>query len=727
MATIVLFLYIWGLVSGVGSVNEALFVNPTTMLIAAVSFAISVACYLWTPNKYTFQSAAVVYILLIVTTSALILQSGGINSPFVALWLVPGVLSGIFSWGGIALALVLANSFIVYSFFGGATTPVDIMIGFLTATMPILMSFLLWHDRTPLDASQEKKVNKLSERLERESSKADAIIQAIGDGVITVRQTGEITLMNTSAQTITGWSEKKGKDTHYRSVLRLETEKGDDVSEKDDPIARVLNSRQPARENNLVIRTKSDSKVTVSFTITPLEGELGGAIAVFRDVTAERKKEREQTEFISTASHEMRTPVASIEGYLGLALNPATAQIDEKAREFIQKAHEATQHLGHLFQDLLNITKTEDGRLDKNPEVIDMTDFARDILESLTPQAEEKGLTAFFRPDGTKSTTGANVMAPVLYAHADKNHLREVIANLIENAIKYTPSGKVEVDVDSSRKFVRVIIKDSGLGIPAEDIPHLFQKFYRVDNTDTRVIGGTGLGLYLCRRLIESMNGRIWVESKLKQGSQFYIEIPRLDFDEATRLLKEAELEAEQNETPAPVPSRFPAAKAKEPAQTPAPVATQPPVTPTPATPTPKPSPVATQSPAETPKATPSPQTPQPELPPVQTSAPLPQTPVPMPTPPPSLTSAPKPTPTPSPVATQPPATSAPAPATPAPTATQSPDPETTWPPAPKISAAQQLQDMYARRAAKIPSPRTSTSVESDRRTVQQRNSQQKP
>lgn len=727
MATIVLFLYVWGLMSGVGSASEALFVSRTTALIAAGSFAISVACYLWTPLKFTFASAAFVYILLVVTTGTLILQSGGISSPFAALWLVPGVFAGIFNWWGIGLALVLANSFILYTFFGGSATPTDIVVGFLTATLPVLVSFLLWSERSPLDSSQEKQVSKLSKKLEREASKSDAIVQAIGDGVIAVKQTGEITLLNTSAQKMTGWPAEDGVGVHYRSVLKLETEKGDEVTEKDDPILRVLNTRQMVRENNLIVLTKSGKKITSSFTITPLEGEKGGALAVFRDVTKERKKEREQTEFISTASHEMRTPVASIEGYLGLALNPATAQIDDRARDFIQKAHESTQHLGHLFQDLLNVTKAEDGRIENNPEVIDMTNFARDILESLTPQANEKGLDLLFRPDGTKTTTGTTVVAPVLYARADKNHLREVVANLIENAIKYTPDGKVEVDLDSSKNYVRVIIKDSGLGIPEEDLPHLFQKFYRVDNSDTREIGGTGLGLYLCRRLVESMNGRIWVESELKQGSQFYVEIPRLEHAEATRLLEETKRAAAQKgETPTPVPSRFPTSA--KPTQTPAPAPT----------PKPTPAPAATQPLAQTPSIAaavkPAEAAAQPaQLPPVQTPQPTPvQTPLPMPTVPPSLTPAP--------VATVAPTQ------TPAPTPTQTPKPRPTAPvkplkPIPQpvpasessiedivaaSSAAQQLQELQARRAAQTLPPRASAPITTER-TASTRNSQQKP
>src|SRR5690606_7866046 len=123
-----------------------------------------------------------------------------------------------------------------------------------------------------------------------------------------------------------------------------------------------------------------------------------GVIVVFRDITKEKAEEREQAEFISTASHEMRTPVASIEGYLGLALNPATAQIDDKARMYLTKAHEVAQHLGRLFQDLLDITKAEDGRLSNNPRAVEVVTFVKDVVEGLRPQAEAKGLILVYKP-----------------------------------------------------------------------------------------------------------------------------------------------------------------------------------------------------------------------------------------------------------------------------------------------------------------------------------------
>ena len=545
-------MFFWGLVGEGASITSSPFVTDSTAILATASLVLTVILYIWTPYKYTVATATTVYIFMVVSTALLILQSGGIHSPFIALWLVAGVFAGVFGWWGIGLMLILANAFITYSFLYRGTSQTDIIIGFLAATMPVVVSYLLWNERDVGESQRDNTVKKLNKSLEEASIKSEAIVQAIGDGVIVVKQTGEITLINPAAQKMTGWSQEDAIGLNYKSVLKLEDEKGNTLEDQRNPILKTLNTLQEAREKNIIVLTKSGKHIISSFTVAPLGTGGEGAIAVFRDVTKERKEEREQAEFISTASHEMRTPVASIEGYLGLALNPATAQIDEKAREYINKAHESAQHLGHLFQNLLDISRAEDGRLQSNPVVIDMVSFGRDILESLTPKAKEKGLQVTYRPDGTKNTIGSAVVAPILYAQVEKNHLREVVSNLIENAIKYTPQGKVQVDVTaSSNGYIKIAVEDSGIGIPEEDISHLFQKFYRVDNTDTREINGTGLGLYLTRRLVESMSGRIWVESEFGRGSRFCIEIPRLDHSKAARILEEEARKQKNSQAPA--------------------------------------------------------------------------------------------------------------------------------------------------------------------------------
>jgi signal transduction histidine kinase len=128
------------------------------------------------------------------------------------------------------------------------------------------------------------------------------------------------------------------------------------------------------------------------------------------------------------------------------------------------------------------------------------------------------------------------VVKPLYYVWADPDRLREVITNLFDNACKYTDAGRVTIGLTGNNQVVQIYVRDTGGGIPADDIPHLFQKFYRVDNSATRTIGGTGLGLFICRKIIELYQGRIWVESQLGKGSTFFINLPRLTASRANQL-----------------------------------------------------------------------------------------------------------------------------------------------------------------------------------------------
>jgi PAS domain S-box-containing protein len=537
MSSIVLVLYFLGNFTGPDSIGGLFLVDTNTAIANGVALGLGIALYLWTPSRFATIGSAIIYFALVAAIGMLVVKSGGISSPFIALWMGVSVFSGIFGLYGIVVMLLLVNAYIAYSFFGQTLEQEQIIFSALAGELPIVISYIIWSGHDQAEEERDSSMSNLNKALTQESSKSDAVIKAIGDGVIVVDARGNLLLVNPAAQQMIGWSGNDAVNLHYESVLKLQNSQGENVPELENPINRVLNTNQQVRENDIVILTKSGRHVSAAFVVTPVGDSGEGAIAVFRDVTKERAEEREQAEFISTASHEMRTPVASIEGYLGLALNPNTAQVDEKARDYINKAHESAQHLGHLFQDLLDITKIDDGRFRSNPRVIDVVEFTRGVTEDLSMKAKDKGLTVTYKPDGSKSTIGTTVIAPILYTYVDRDHLREVLSNIIDNAIKYTPQGDVSIDVTGDDERIKVAIKDSGIGIADEDLPHLFQKFYRIDNSDTREIGGTGLGLYLCRRIVETMEGRIWVESEFQKGSTFYVEIPRLSRDRANDLI----------------------------------------------------------------------------------------------------------------------------------------------------------------------------------------------
>ncbi len=542
-AGIVLALYGWAFIVGIKSVGTMLLVSNVAAGFAGATILAALGSYFLSPKKYVTDTAFIAYILLAITVALLIIDTGASGSPFIALWMFVSVFAGIFGARALVPLFIAVNLYLLVEF-TKASLSKEVIIGIvLGGELPLIMSFLLWHSRSTQDDNKERAYYNLANELNQVSNKSEVVINAIGEGVMAVDNKGIIQLINPAATRIIGWGKQDALNLEYKSVMHLIDKQGQDLTKANDPIFDVLTTNQTKARDDLLLLTNSGKKLNVSVVASPI-GHMGsGAIVVFHDITKEQAEEREQAEFISTASHEMRTPVASIEGYLGLALNPATATIDAKARDFIQKAHESAQHLGRLFQDLLDVSKAEDGRMQNKPSVIDIVTYTSDIIEGLKPHADAKGLRVFFKPETPSSSDGGGEhnIAPVFYAHLDRDHLREVLANLIENAIKYTPKGEVVVDIVGDDEHIIVSVADSGIGIPSEDIPHLFQKFYRVDNTDTREIGGTGLGLYLCRRLTEAMNGRIWVESEYKKGSTFYVEIPRITHEEATKLIEQAE------------------------------------------------------------------------------------------------------------------------------------------------------------------------------------------
>lgn len=505
------------------------------------SLIVLILCF-WLPRKHETEIGIFVYLLTVAVAVTTIITSGGVVSPFLVMWIIVAIFAGFF--GAIILGimgLLVILQIIATSVQQGIN--IQFIIGYLFfGFLPLIFSLVLWIRRQKIDDN----TSNLENRLSAVESKSDVVINAIDDGVLAISKDGNIELINPSAQQIIGWDQGDALGLNWKSVLKLVTSDGKDVEDLENPIAQSLSKNQPTHNDKLFLLTSSEKRILVSIVSSPVGTDGEGIIVVFRDITKEKAEEREQAEFISTASHEMRTPVASIEGYLGLALNPATAHIDEKARDFITKAHESAQHLGRLFQDLLDISKVEDGRMKNNPKVINVNEFLKDIFDGLATKANEKQLNYIFMPDIIDEGKEKSLQ-PIFYANIDPDHFREVVSNLIENAIKYTPSGEVVVNITGDDKQISVSVKDSGIGIPAEDIPHLFQKFYRVDNSDTREIGGTGLGLYLSRRLAEAMSGNLRVESKYKEGSTFYLEIPRMNSSEAKQRLESTEAESSKD------------------------------------------------------------------------------------------------------------------------------------------------------------------------------------
>ena len=345
-------------------------------------------------------------------------------------------------------------------------------------------------------------------------AKAQIVINTISDGIAIIDNQGVIQLFNPAAESLTGWKAKDAVALNYRSIFTLYNNAGRQIEQAENPIDQAFHNNQTISNDKVYIETASGKHIQISLKVTPIMASgntpmVTGLVMVFRDITRERAEQNAQTDFISTASHEMRTPVATIEGYLGMILNPNICSIDERARDYASKAHEAIRHLGQLFQDLLDVTKADDSRLQMRPVLIDAIEASRELCQNFQPRAAQKGLRLRFIND-ENGANGERKISPPSIIYVDLEYFNEALGNIIENAIKYTQQGQVAIHVVNQNNRTRIEVADTGIGIPSEDLPHLFQKFYRVDNSETREIGGTGLGLYLIKKLTTSMGGDSW-------------------------------------------------------------------------------------------------------------------------------------------------------------------------------------------------------------------------
>ena len=366
---------------------------------------------------------------------------------------------------------------------------------------------------------------------------ANLVLNTTDSGVIIVLPTGVIEYINPAAVSLLGGQMAQNfLGAKLEDILKLENGQGVAIPAQNNLVFYAVNNGQNYTTRGYFLVNLQGQKKPVAFKVITAHSPKNERIVTFYDITSELEAESEQTEFISTASHEMRTPVASIEGYLGLALNPKTATIDERAKKYLEEAHKSSQHLGKLFRDLLDVTKLDDKRIKAHLLPIEVTSTVRSIAEGQIPKMSEKNIHFTFGSSSSANMNGGRVINQEVFAAIDVDFLREIVNNLIENAIKYTNNGGgIWVNVRGDDDRVLINVTDTGIGISPEDSKHVFQKFYRADNSETRTIGGTGLGLYIVKERVEAMSGSTWVESTFGEGSTFYVAFPRLTYEEYLR------------------------------------------------------------------------------------------------------------------------------------------------------------------------------------------------
>lgn len=520
-------------------------ISPISAGLSAIAVVYGAIGFRFLSGKMSVVAGLISYLLLSASVGTLVHSTGGLESQYLLLWAVVILFSAMFGWLTLVLTWMATHVYFMLVLTGAVEsiygTPADIgraLVYLISLELPFVISFFLWYGQ----GNNQTDGPIAAENVGAGDISQGMLISSIAEGVVVIDDQQRIQVFNPAATDTTGWKETDARGIDYRTVLSLLDEKGKPVLVENDPIAQVFNTTQTVVNNDVRMRSHNNKILELSLVASPITNANGGVsavVAVFRDVSEERGQERQRAEFISTASHEMRTPVAAIEGYLALALNDGVSKIDSKAREYLTKAHQSTQHLGKLFQDLLTAAKTEDGRLDFHPQVLEVGAFLDQLADAVRFAAMKKGLVMEYQSGNAEpgsSVVGVQVVRPLYYAHFDAERVREVITNLFDNAVKYTTEGKITVALTGDDNNVTIKVSDTGPGIAAEDIPHLFQKFYRVDNSETRQIGGTGLGLFIARKIVEKSGGKIWVESQVGQGSSFYVSLPRLRADQAEEL-----------------------------------------------------------------------------------------------------------------------------------------------------------------------------------------------
>ncbi|MEG8945737.1 sensor histidine kinase [Rosettibacter firmus] len=234
------------------------------------------------------------------------------------------------------------------------------------------------------------------------------------------------------------------------------------------------------------------------------------------DISHLKKLEKIRTEFLGNVSHELRTPIFAIQGYIETLLNGA---IDDKKvnRTFLEKANQHVNNLNNLLNDLIDISMIESKQMRMSLRFFKIAPFLENIVYEFKPYAEKKNLELVLLPFNNN-----------IEVYGDKERLKQVMNNLITNAIKYTETGKVEIGVVEFNKSVKIFVKDTGIGIPEKDLDRIFERFYRVDKNRSREMGGTGLGLAIVKHIIEAHNSKVEVKSQPGKGSEFSFVLKKL-------------------------------------------------------------------------------------------------------------------------------------------------------------------------------------------------------
>lgn len=358
----------------------------------------------------------------------------------------------------------------------------------------------------------------ITSNLDDEKAIDEAILASVGDGLVALNQHGTVTLLNKAVEQLIGWKTEELIGTTWTKMIPIVNENGETVPNDLRPLNMVLTKGKSIGTTKYSYIKKNKQKIPVAITVSPIisDGKHIGAIEVFRDITHERDVDRMKTEFISLASHQLRTPLTAIKWFLELLLNEDVGSLKPEQKRMIKNIDKSNERMIQLVNALLNVSRIESGRIIIDPLPTDLEQLLQEVHTDLQAKIKEKN-------HHLKISVNPQLPAVTI----DPKLIRQVYLNLLSNAIKYTPNnGKISVSITQKGNQIITQVKDNGYGIPAKDHNRVFDKFYRGENIIKYATDGNGLGMYLVKSIIESSQGKIWFESEEGKGTTFWFSIP---------------------------------------------------------------------------------------------------------------------------------------------------------------------------------------------------------
>jgi len=369
-----------------------------------------------------------------------------------------------------------------------------------------------YHEIGALSESMNQMAAQLDERIKtivRQRDEIDAILTGMIEGVLAVDLDEKVLIMNNAALRM---FEVEGLDFHNRSI-----EEAVRNAQVHDFVGEILSQSRDI-ESEITIGPRNEMTLRAVGTVLKSEkGEKIGALAVFHDITELRRLENMRREFVANVSHELKTPITAIKGYVETLRDGAIANPDE-AKNFLQIVASHTDRLNAIIDDLLSLSKIEQDA-DRNEielESVSIDEIVLSAIKSLNAKAEQKKISIRYTPD------------PTINESLNSNLIQQALCNLIDNAINYSESSNdVLINVDRNESELTIAVTDHGCGIEKRHLPRLFERFYRADTARSRKLGGTGLGLAIVKHIAIAHGGHVTVNSEPGKGSQFAIHIPR--------------------------------------------------------------------------------------------------------------------------------------------------------------------------------------------------------